>query len=333
MRIKFLIFLLLFEVVVSFGCIESLKSPASNETNITTPAPTLFPTEQKLPSYNETRHLKINDTFETWSRGYYANYSDWNPFFKVITNYSDWIEFLDNQGYPPELEGTLFPGVEVKPRIIEPADFNENFIIVAMMGLKGITEAPEIEITNISRINSTVDVTVRMYNPTAGAAAMSSPYHIVIVKREILPKGNFTFVFMDEGNKLGKVDMRPMINLTYVPNSVEGNTNFTVRWRVSEGTSREVDYTEVHWSYMNTPMKFSTDLVWDINYTVVRWGYKSGSTNMSDYPWVSKIQTGKTPMEFIANINAPAGGSLYIRAYAIIDDVQVYSPEYQIRIE
>ncbi len=30
-----------------------------------------------------------------------------------------------------------------------------------MMGLKGITEAPEIEITNISRINSTVNVTVR----------------------------------------------------------------------------------------------------------------------------------------------------------------------------
>ncbi len=98
MRIKFLIFFLLFTIVASFGCIESTKSPASNETNITTPAPTLFPTEQKLPSYNETKPLKINDTFETWSRGYYANYDDWNPFFKVITNYSTWIAFLNEQG-------------------------------------------------------------------------------------------------------------------------------------------------------------------------------------------------------------------------------------------
>ncbi len=326
MRIKFLIFFLLFAVVASLGCTESPKSPAPNETKITTPA--LFPTEQKLPSYNETKPLKINDTFETWSRGYNANYYDWNPFFKVITNYSAWIaflneqeSFLDEQGYfawlrkgpegPPwRLEGTLFPGPTVIPRAIEPADFNNYFIIAAMMGLKGFTEGPEIEIINISRINGTVNVTVRMYDPTAGATAMSSPYHIVIVKREILPKGNSTFVFTDtEGRKLGIVEIKPAINLTYYPVSVDGNTNFTIRWEVSGGTSGKINYTAVHW------------------------GYESGNANMPDYPRVSRIQTGKTPMEFIADINAPAGGILYIRAYAIVDDVQVYSPEYQIRIK
>ncbi len=62
-------------------------------------------------------------------------------------------------------------------------------------------------------------------------------------------------------------------------------------------------------------------------------GYESGKENMSDYPRVSRIQTGKTQMEFIAYINAPAGGTLYIRAYAIVDEAEVYSPEYQIRIK
>ncbi len=90
--------------------------------------------------------------------------------------------------------------------------------------------------------------------------------------------------------------------------SYEGNTNFTVRWEVSGGTSGEINYTAVHW------------------------GYESGSANMSDHPKVSKIHTGKTPQQFIAEISAPAGGTLYIRAYAIVDDVHVYSPEYQIII-
>jgi len=38
---------------------------------------------------------------------------------------------------------------------------------------------------------------------------------------------------------------------------------------------------------------------------------------------VSRVYTGKTPQEFIIDINAPAGGPLYIRAYAVVDDVQV----------
>ncbi|NJD76356.1 MAG: hypothetical protein FIB08_04575 [Candidatus Methanoperedens sp.] len=162
----------------------------------------------------ETRPLKINGTFETWSRGYNANasYTLKHPYFRVITNYSQWIAFLEGEGYfaePSMLEGFLFPGGGVKPRTINPADFSENYIIAAMMGLRGFTEGPEIEIKNISRINNTINVIVHMYDPQAGAAALSSPYHIVIVKREFLPKGNSTFVFIDtEGKELGKVEVR-----------------------------------------------------------------------------------------------------------------------------
>ncbi len=208
------------------------------------------------------------------------------------------------------LEGFLFPGGGVKPRTINPADFSENYIIAAMMGLRGFTEGPEIEITDTRRINNIVNVTVRMYDPHAGAAALSSPYHIVIVKREFLPKGNATFVFKDtEGKELGRVEIKPAINLTYVPTRVTGNTNFTVRWLVSGGSEG------------------------DINYTAIHWGYKSTSANISDYPGSGKIQTGKTPMEFTEELYAPGGGNFYIRAHAVVDGVDAYSPEYQVIID
>jgi hypothetical protein len=177
-----------------------------------------------------------------------------------------------------------------------------------MMGHQGI-RSPEIEIKNINRINNIVNVTVRMYKPSSGLMVESAPYHIVIVKRELLPKGNATFVFSDtEGKKLGIVEIKPMINLIYFPASVNGNTNFTVRWLVSGGTEGEINHTEI------------------------LWGYKSVSENISDYSKMSKIQTGKSPQEFIADFYAPTGGTLYIRAYAVVDGVHVYSPEYQILI-
>jgi hypothetical protein len=76
-----------------------------------------------------------------------------------------------------------------------------------MMGWQ-TTEGPEIEIKDISRLNNTVNVTVRMYKPGYGNAVISSPYHIVIVKKELLPRGNSTFVFTDtEGKELGKVEV------------------------------------------------------------------------------------------------------------------------------
>ncbi len=208
LKIVFLFFMI---TAVSLGCIESQKLPLPNETKIATPEPT---PEQKLPTYNETKPLKINDTFETWSRGYTASYYEKQPYFRVIANHSEWIKFLTDQKYfeglvgggPKWFEGQLFPGLGVKPKTINPADFKDNFIIAAMMGLKGMTEGPEIEIKNISRINNTVNVTVRMHEPTAGASAMSSPYHIVIVKRELLPVGISKFVFIDtEDKRIGKV--------------------------------------------------------------------------------------------------------------------------------
>ncbi len=192
-------------MVVSLGCIESQKLPNSNETKIVTPSVT----DQKLPVPNETKPLKINDTFETWSRGYWSedirniSTSD-KPYFILITNYTEWKSFLE---YQSNLDGTLFPGMARSPKTIKPEDFNENFIIAAMKGYVGV-RGPEIEIENISRLNSIVNITVRMYKPHIGESATSAPYHIVIVKREVLPAGNSIFVFTDtEGKLLKKLEV------------------------------------------------------------------------------------------------------------------------------
>ncbi len=209
MRNKLKVLFLFFVItVVSLGCIESQKLPDPNETEIATPEPTISTTEQKMPAYNITETLKINDTFMTWSRGYFSNSSYKQPYFRVITNYSAWNAFLDEQGYRRMggiFEGELYPGINAWPETITSTDFNDYFIISAMMGYQS-KWSPEIEIKNISRINKTVNVTVRMYKPSSGGAVVTFPYHIVIVKREVLPIGNSTFVFMDtEGKKLESI--------------------------------------------------------------------------------------------------------------------------------
>ncbi len=112
-------FLLCMIIVVSLGCIESQKLPDSNETKITT-------SEQKLPVYNETNPLKINDTFETWSRGYYSDVSYEHSFFRIIKNYSEWTIFLDNQ----MLEGTLFPGIGIRIKVSVHTPVGVNLIFL-----------------------------------------------------------------------------------------------------------------------------------------------------------------------------------------------------------
>ncbi len=209
MKIKSFISLLLIVIIVtSPGCLESKKSPVPNETKNATPVPIFTTPEQELSTSNGT-HLKINGTFETWSRGYYSNKSYKNSYFKVITNYEGWIAFLDEQGYSigskgertMNLEGQLFPGLDKTPKIITSDDFKEYFIIAAMMGMRKNAEGPEIEIKNISRVNNIVDVTVSRYDPGVGSAIISAPYHIVLVKKEQIQESS-TFDFIDTQGRL-----------------------------------------------------------------------------------------------------------------------------------
>ncbi len=219
MRVNFVIFsFFVIMAMTSLGCIESQRAPIDNltpsavETTIFTSEPKISITEQ-IPVYNETIPVsKINITFETWSRGYWSNnpQSLREPYFRVITNYSQWIAFLNYEGYNNGyLEGSIFPGVTNKSKTIKPDNFNNNIIIAAMMGLRAYAEAPEIEIKNISRVKDVINVTIRLYKPSFGAAEESNPYHVVIVKRDLLPRGNSTFVFIStEGKELGKLMLK-----------------------------------------------------------------------------------------------------------------------------
>ncbi|MDD5473574.1 MAG: hypothetical protein PHU34_05430 [Candidatus Methanoperedens sp.] len=97
--------------------------------------------------------------------------------------------------------------------------------------------------------------------------------------------------------------------VTSYPMAVNGDASFTIRWEVSGGTQGDISNTAVHW------------------------GFKNGSANISDYARASKVQTGKTPQVFGADLTAPSGGgTIYFRAHAIVDGADVYSPEYQITV-
>jgi hypothetical protein len=102
---------------------------------------------------------------------------------------------------------------------------------------------------------------------------------------------------------------KPSIKVTFYSTSVTGESNFTVNWEVSGGTPGT------------------------ISKTMILWGYKSGSGNITEYPRNSMVQTGQTPGKFSAEQKAPAGGGpIYFRVYAIVDGFDIYSSEYQITI-
>ncbi len=99
------------------------------------------------------------------------------------------------------------------------------------------------------------------------------------------------------------------INVTSYPASVQGETNFTIQWQVTGGSPGTISNTSI------------------------LWGFNSGGTNITDYPRSSAAQTGSTPQTFSDNLTAPSGGGpIYFRAHAVVDGVDIYSPEQQITI-
>ncbi|VVB85794.1 Secreted repeat of uncharacterised function [uncultured archaeon] len=100
----------------------------------------------------------------------------------------------------------------------------------------------------------------------------------------------------------------PTITVTSFPSSANGDSKIVIQWNVAGGTPGVITNTAIYW------------------------GYKTGSTNTSDYPKVSSSQTGKSPQGFSTEITVPSGGYFYFRANAVVDGVNILSPEYQISI-
>lgn len=98
----------------------------------------------------------------------------------------------------------------------------------------------------------------------------------------------------------------PAIAVLSYPASVNGEENYTIGWEIS-GTG-------------------------DISRTAIYWSYKSGA-NISDYTRVSSGFKGKSPAQFSAELKAPAGGDwIYFRAYAMVEDIELFSDEFRIAI-
>lgn len=100
----------------------------------------------------------------------------------------------------------------------------------------------------------------------------------------------------------------PLIKVISYPANVTGEGNFTIAWEVSGGLLGEITHSSVHW------------------------GFKTGRADVRDYGRFSTVQSGKAPQEFSTEIKAPANGTIYFRAHAIVDGEDLYSDEYRITI-
>ncbi len=100
----------------------------------------------------------------------------------------------------------------------------------------------------------------------------------------------------------------PVINVTSYPESIDADTNLSIDWEVVDGAPG------------------------NIIKTAIIWGFKEGSPAISDYEGMSTVQTGKTPQQFNATLNAPSNGTIYFRAYAVVDGTDVYSKEYRTEV-
>lgn len=98
----------------------------------------------------------------------------------------------------------------------------------------------------------------------------------------------------------------PTITVTSYPASVDTDTDLGIDWNVSGG------------------------MPGNISRTAVIWGFNMSNANVSDYPEMSTVRTGKTPQQFSVTLNISyTNVTIYFRAYAIVDGIDIYSDEYQ----
>ncbi len=98
----------------------------------------------------------------------------------------------------------------------------------------------------------------------------------------------------------------PTIIVISYPASVDPDTDLAIDWNVSGG------------------------MPGNISKTAIIWGLNKGSANVSDYPEMSTVRTGTTPQQFNVTLESlPTNGTIYFRAYAAVDGIDIYSDEYQ----
>ncbi len=108
--------------------------------------------------------------------------------------------------------------------------------------------------------------------------------------------------------KILTVSPLPIITVTSVPSRPIENSNYTIKWQVSGGTSGDIS---------------TTELLWD---------FKKGNATITDYSQRTPSMIGKTPMEFSQTLKAGPTSTIYLRAHAIVDGTEIFSDEKQITI-
>jgi len=101
----------------------------------------------------------------------------------------------------------------------------------------------------------------------------------------------------------------PTVNVTSYPVRVVPGANFTIQFEVSGGTKQG-----------------------NISHVAVHYGTNRGGADIKDYGRFSKVYSGRVPQQFSTELIAPASGIIYFRVHALIDGADIYSDEYEIRI-
>jgi len=98
----------------------------------------------------------------------------------------------------------------------------------------------------------------------------------------------------------------PTIKVMSYPASVDTDTDLGIDWIVSGGTPG------------------------NISKTAIIWGLNRSNASVSNYPEMSTAWTGTTPQQFNVTLEGlPTNGTIYFRAYAAVNGIDIYSDEYQ----
>ena len=125
--------------------------------------------------------------FETVSKYPVSDYEQREPGLEVI---------LDQAGLE-SLPWMGSQGLDLANALRE-TDFSTWFLLVAFQGVQ-MSGGHSIEVLGIERTGKRVNVNTRFISPESGATlGVTSPYHVVRVRKEDLGADRFTFVLIDD---------------------------------------------------------------------------------------------------------------------------------------
>lgn len=107
------------------------------------------------------------------------------------------------------------------------------------------------------------------------------------------------------------VPISASIDVLSAPSSVDAGSKFSISWKVNSDAQTGIQHTAVHYGTSPVP----------------------DAKVPSDYPGITKIQSGTIPGTFSVELSLPSAGRYYFRAHAIVDGRHVWSEEKQMTVK